>query len=96
LEKTPGSVKLIISIKEENEHIQLDVWNTSSPDIDYASYQEDDEIGLGLLNIQKRLQMLFPLKQTYLKLQQEEHGTNVQTLWPKLLIENRYNFQKES
>ncbi|MGM0923853.1 MAG: sensor histidine kinase [Bacillota bacterium] len=96
LEKTPGNVKLIISIREENEHIQLDVWNTSSPDVDCASYQEDDEIGLGLLNIQKRLQMLFPLRQTYLKLQQEEHGTNVQTLWPKLLIEDRYNFLKES
>ncbi|MCP3740083.1 sensor histidine kinase [Rossellomorea sp. BNER] len=96
LERTPGKVKLLIFFKEEKESIYLEVWNSSTPTKDHPLHHEQGEHGLGLLNIRKRLQMLFPQKQTLLHLHHEEHGTSVQTIWPKVCLEDRYNFIKES
>ncbi|MBM7585706.1 sensor histidine kinase YesM [Bacillus pakistanensis] len=95
LEKTPGKVRLKIFFKEENDSIHLEVWNSSTSFEDHSLYHGQGEHGLGLLNIRKRLQMLFPQKQTLLQLRHEEHGTSVQTIWPKVCLEGHYSFVKE-
>jgi LytS/YehU family sensor histidine kinase len=41
-----------------------------------------DDRGVGLLNIQKRLQMLFPQEDILIQLKEEAKGTSVQVFWP--------------
>jgi two-component system, LytTR family, sensor histidine kinase AlgZ len=83
LEKHPGQGKLIIILNEQRNKVYLEVWNSSSTDLDALETQKDDR-GIGLHNIQKRLQMLFPKEEILIQLNEEAKGTSVQIFWPHM------------
>jgi sensor histidine kinase YesM len=81
LEKNPGQGKLIIILNEQRNRVYLDVWNSSAAASMSPDHHKDDR-GVGLLNIQKRLQMLFPQEDILIQLNEEAKGTSVQVFWP--------------
>jgi two-component system, LytTR family, sensor histidine kinase AlgZ len=81
LEKNPGQGKLIIILNEQRNRVYLEVWNSSASASKGTDHDKDD-IGVGLLNIQKRLQMLFPQEEILIQLNEEAKGTSVQVFWP--------------
>jgi two-component system, LytTR family, sensor histidine kinase AlgZ len=81
LEKNPGQGKLIIILNEQRNRVYLEVWNSSASASKSTDHDKDD-IGVGLLNIQKRLQMLFPQEEILIQLNEEAKGTSVQVFWP--------------
>lgn len=87
LEKHPGQGKLIIILNEQRNKVYLEVWNSSSTASDELDIQKDDR-GIGLHNIQKRLQMLFPKEEILIQLNEEAKGTSVQIFWPHMAKED--------
>jgi two-component system, LytTR family, sensor histidine kinase AlgZ len=87
LEKHPGQGKLIIILNEQRKKVYLEVWNSSSSSLDTLDSQKEDR-GIGLHNIQKRLQMLFPKEEILIQLNEEAKGTSVQIFWPRMTREN--------
>jgi two-component system, LytTR family, sensor histidine kinase AlgZ len=87
LEKIPGQGKLIIILNGQRNRIYLEVWNSSAAASESPAHQRD-EIGVGLLNIQKRLQMLFPEEEIFIQLNEEAKGTSVQVFWPHTIKED--------
>ncbi|WP_282137183.1 sensor histidine kinase [Rossellomorea aquimaris] len=87
LEKHPGQGKLIIILNEQRKKVYLEVWNSSSSSLDTLDSQNEDR-GIGLHNIQKRLQMLFPKEEILIQLNEEAKGTSVQIFWPRMTREN--------
>ncbi|MFI8575479.1 sensor histidine kinase [Rossellomorea aquimaris] len=83
LEKHPGQGKLIIILNEQRNKVYLEVWNSSSTALEALETQKDDR-GIGLHNIQKRLQMLFPKEEILIQLNEEAKGTSVQIFWPHM------------
>ncbi|MEG9295111.1 histidine kinase [Mangrovibacillus sp. Mu-81] len=81
LEKNPGQGKLIIILNEQRNRVYLEVWNSSAAAPESPDHEKDDR-GVGLLNIQKRLQMLFPQEEILIQLNEETKGTSVQVFWP--------------
>ncbi len=86
IEKNPGPGKLIITLKEERDQVFLKVWNSVAT----SSKNSESKEGLGLENIEKRLQMLFPLDTVFIHLYAENQGVSVQVLWPK--VKDRHHF----
>jgi len=87
LEKHPGQGKLIIILNEQRKKVYLEVWNSSSSSLDTLDSQKEDR-GIGLHNIQKRLQMLFPKEEILIQLNEEAKGTSVQIFWPRMTRED--------
>ncbi|MGM0852838.1 MAG: sensor histidine kinase [Bacillota bacterium] len=87
LEKHPGQGKLIIILNEQRNKVYLEVWNSSSTALDALDTRKDDR-GIGLHNIQKRLQMLFPKEEILIQLNEEAKGTSVQIFWPHMTKED--------
>ena len=88
LERSPGQGKLMIILHEQGNRVYLEVWNSTSTDPDQLAPQESDR-GIGLLNIQKRLQMLFPKEEILIQLNEETKGTSVQVFWPRTTKEDK-------
>ncbi|WRP07596.1 histidine kinase [Rossellomorea aquimaris] len=87
LEKNPGQGKLIIILNEQRNKVYLEVWNSSSTALEALDVQKEDR-GIGLHNIQKRLQMLFPKEEILIQLNEEAKGTSVQIFWPHMTKED--------
>ncbi|MGM0751577.1 MAG: sensor histidine kinase [Bacillota bacterium] len=88
LEKHPGQGKLIIILNEQRNKVYVEVWNSSSSSaLDDLDTQKEDR-GIGLHNIQKRLQMLFPKEEILIQLNEEAGGTSVQIFWPHMTKED--------
>ncbi|MGG1631164.1 sensor histidine kinase [Rossellomorea sp. NRS-1567] len=87
LEKHPGQGKLIIILNEQRKKVYLEVWNSSSSSLDTLDSQKEDR-GIGLHNIQKRLQMIFPKEEILIQLNEEAKGTSVQIFWPRMTRED--------
>ncbi|MFC7785260.1 MULTISPECIES: sensor histidine kinase [unclassified Rossellomorea] len=87
LEKNPGQGKLIIILNEQRNKVYLEVWNSSSTALEALDVQKEDR-GIGLHNIQKRLQMLFPKEEILIQLNEEAKGTSVQIFWPHMTRED--------
>jgi two-component system, LytTR family, sensor histidine kinase AlgZ len=88
LEKNPGQGKLIIILNEQGNRVYLEVWNNTATAPDPLKHQKDDR-GIGLPNIQKRLQMLFPEEEILIQLNEEAKGTSVQVFWPRTTKEDK-------
>ncbi|WP_201712849.1 sensor histidine kinase [Rossellomorea arthrocnemi] len=82
LERNPGQGKLIILLHEQISRVYLEVWNSTATDSDRLNHHKSDR-GIGLLNIKKRLQMLFPEEDILIQLNEEAKGTSVQVFWPR-------------
>lgn len=88
LEKHPGQGKLIIILNEQRNKVYVEVWNSSSSSaLDDLETRKEDR-GIGLHNIQKRLQMLFPKEEILIQLNEEAGGTSVQIFWPHMTRED--------
>ncbi|UXH46298.1 histidine kinase [Rossellomorea vietnamensis] len=88
LERSPGQGKLMIILHEQGKRVYLEVWNSTATATDQLAPQESDR-GIGLLNIQKRLQMLFPKEEILINLNEETKGTSVQVFWPRTTKEDK-------
>ncbi|QCJ42220.1 histidine kinase [Bacillus sp. S3] len=77
-EKYIGEAFLKTSIVKKEKAVHITVWN-SSPD----QYKEHShERGLGLENITKRLELLFPAGQTSVQLINSDEGSSVLAIFP--------------
>jgi two-component system, LytTR family, sensor histidine kinase AlgZ len=76
-EKYPGEANLKINICKVESEVHVNVWNSS------IGIPEQSKVGgLGLENIGKRLELLFPNESTSIKLTTEENGTSVLVIFP--------------
>ncbi|RDU36663.1 histidine kinase [Neobacillus piezotolerans] len=83
-EKVIGEAFLKISIEKKHQEIHITVWNNSVENHEEFSYKS----GLGLENITKRLDLLFPNSETSVQLINEANGTRVLAIFPfKLNLE---------
>jgi sensor histidine kinase YesM len=78
-EKIPGEAILKINIAKMNQVVHLSVWNNST---NLAHEFQQNVGGLGIGNIEKRLNLLFPNEQTSIRLSSTGDGTTVLALFP--------------
>ncbi|WP_045523202.1 sensor histidine kinase [Neobacillus niacini] len=80
-EKYMGEAFLKIIIEKKEREIQITVWNTASEGREELS----EDRGLGLENITKRLELLFPDGKTSVQLINSDNGTSVLAIFPLIL-----------
>jgi two-component system, LytTR family, sensor histidine kinase AlgZ len=90
-EKYIGDALLKIDVKKIEKEVQVTVWNNSFGN----SIESHSEGGLGLENIAKRLELLFPNEETSVKLTSIENGTAVIAIFPFLMKSNKQEGEKE-
>jgi two-component system, LytTR family, sensor histidine kinase AlgZ len=73
-----GDAILTIDVKKVENEVQVTVWNSSSGERD----ENPTDSGLGLENIAKRLELLFPNEPTAVQLTNQENGTAVVAIFP--------------
>jgi two-component system, LytTR family, sensor histidine kinase AlgZ len=80
-EKYIGEAFLKTTIEKKGNTVHITVWN-SSPD---SREELPHESGLGLENITKRLELLFPIGQTSVQLINSDDGSSVLAIFPFVL-----------
>ncbi|MED1468888.1 sensor histidine kinase [Bacillus salipaludis] len=83
-EKIPGEAILKIDIIEKDQNVIVSVWNNST---NLARQFQKNEGGLGIGNIEKRLNLLFPNDQTAIQLSNTGDGTTVTAIFPFKTLE---------
>ena len=81
-EKVIGEAFLKITIEKKEEEVHITVWNNAVESREELSRER----GLGLENITKRLELLFPSVKTSVKLRNSDNGTSVIAIYPFLFI----------
>jgi two-component system, LytTR family, sensor histidine kinase AlgZ len=89
-EKYPGEANLKINICKVEGEVHVIVWNSS-----HGIHELSKNGGLGLENIGKRLELLFPNESTSIKLTTEENGTSVLVIFP-YVIKSDYDEVKKN
>ncbi|MDX5474920.1 MAG: histidine kinase [Bacillaceae bacterium] len=80
-EKYPGEARLLIQIERIGADVLVTVWNSSKEEISLST----TEGGIGLDNINKRLDLLFPSNKKSVRIINKEDGTSVTVLFPFVL-----------
>ncbi|GHI00573.1 sensor histidine kinase [Neobacillus kokaensis] len=80
-EKFIGEAFLKITIKKQDQEVYITVWNNTTESRDDQSHER----GLGLENITKRLELLFPTGNTSVQLINTDGGTSVTAVFPFVL-----------
>lgn len=81
-EKFIGEAFLKITVEKKEKEVYITVWNNSVESREILS----TERGLGLENITKRLELLFPNGKTSVQLINSENGTSVLAIFPLILM----------
>ncbi|WNS76238.1 histidine kinase [Bacillus sp. DTU_2020_1000418_1_SI_GHA_SEK_038] len=77
-EKSMGEYFLKVNVKKIGQEVNVTVWNNVLSD----QIQIPKNNGIGLENIKKRLELLFPGEKTAVKLTNSEQGTTVLAVFP--------------
>ncbi|MHC0038438.1 sensor histidine kinase [Pseudoneobacillus sp. C159] len=89
-EKYSGDALLKIYIKKIEKEVQIIVWNSSNE----SDSQGSPNGGIGLENIVKRLELLFPNSQSDLQLSNDYGGTKVIAVFPFVMKTDYKEVQK--
>ncbi|MFD1781011.1 sensor histidine kinase [Fredinandcohnia salidurans] len=80
-EKSIDEARLKIIVKKTEKEIHITVWNSTSN----GYHQKSTDSGIGLENISKRLELLFPSQPQSVKLTNTDKGTSVLAKFPFVL-----------
>lgn len=78
-EKNLGYAELTVKINKMGANVSVEVWNNENSSSSIYTTNGD---GFGLMNLKKRLHLLFPHEEVFLILDEKDNGTSAIVSWP--------------
>lgn len=89
-EKHIGTAVLKVKVAKKEHEVHVTVWNNTFD----ALKQDPPKGGLGLDNIAKRLELLFPQNETFVQLTNSHNGTTVLAVFPFVIKSEKLEGEK--